>query len=162
MKTNIMENYIKAYIREHKDEFINSVDSNWIKQHPIEGYTTQGIQKKLNMFCDVKIHQHKEGKKVIKTRIYTLKEELFNEIGNEIDNFAEPIKYVDVSTQTTPIKKKSINNQIKEFYNTEYKQLPYDWRPRQYYEYYNEHHNDKVSYDKFIKYMPYMDYIILS
>ena len=76
----------------------------------------------------------------------------------------EPIKYVGEErfNKPKPIKKKSINNQIKEFYNTEYKQLPYDWRPRQYYEYYNEHHNDKVSYDKFIKYMPVWDFIILS
>ena len=147
------------YIREHKDDFINGVDSNWIKQHPIEGYTTQGIQRKLNMFCKVKRYNHREGKRVIKTRIYILNEELFNDIDNKpIENS----KYIDVSTQTKPIKKKSINNQIKEFYNTEYKQLPYNWRPRQYYDYYNEHHNDKVSYDRFIKYMPYMDYIILS
>ena len=150
---------MEQYIREHKDDFIDGVSSNWIKQHPIEGYTTQGIQRKLCIYCDVIRTSYMENKKQIKTRIYTLKDSFINEISNKP---IEPIKYVDVSTQTTPIKKKSINNQIKEFFNTEYKQLPYDWRPRQYYEYYNEHHNDKVSYDKFIKYMPYMDYIILS
>ena len=156
------EYYIKSYIREHKDDFIDGVDSNWIKQHPIEGYTTRGIQRKLYIYCDIIRQNHREGKRVITTRIYTLKEVFINEFDNEFNKFAEPIKYVDISTQTNPIKKKSIIKQIKEFYNTDYKQLPINWRPRQYYDYYNEHHNDKVSYDKFIKYMPMWDYIIMS
>ena len=105
---------IEAYIRDHKDDFINGVDTDWIKQHPIEGYTTYGIQRKLCLCCDVIRKSHMENKKQIKTRIYTLNEELFNDIDNKpIENS----KYADISTQTKPIKKKSINNQIKEFYN---------------------------------------------
>ena len=150
---------METCIREHKDEFINDVDSSWIKQHPIKGFTIYGIQRKLNMYCKVVIKSHMENKKQIKTIIYTLNEELFNEIDNK------PIKnskYVDVSTQTKQIKRKSVINQLKEFYNTEYKQLSYNWRPIGYFNCYNEHHIDKVSYEKFIKYMPLLDYMILS
>ena len=150
---------VESFIREHKDEFISGVDSNWIKQHPIKGLTTIGIQRKLNVYCNVVKHNHREGKKVISTRIYTLNEEIFNKLD---DKPIEVIKYVDIATQTKPIKRKSVINQLKEFYDTEYKRLPYNWRPREYFNYYNEHHIDKVSYDKFIKYMPFWDYIILS
>ena len=66
-------NNVEKYVVENYELFEAGLTSYNIEHITIEGYSTTGIKRKLNAICDVKIQQHKEGKKVIKSRLYKLK-----------------------------------------------------------------------------------------
>ena len=66
-------NNVEKYVVENYELFEKGLTSYNIEHITIEGYSAAGIKRKLNAICDVKIQQHKEGKKVNKSRLYTLK-----------------------------------------------------------------------------------------
>ena len=58
---------------------------------------------------------------------------------------------------------RKIRKELKYFFLHDYQVLPLEgWGLKEYYNYYNEHHTNKVSYEMFIKYFPPLDYLVLS
>ena len=63
---------IVEYVNNHIEDFKNGVDSKYIETNiKISKYSTQGIQRKLNILCNV-VRKQIDGNRV---RIYTLKKD---------------------------------------------------------------------------------------
>ena len=73
-------------------------------------------------------------------------------------------KYVGLTTKTKQKDiKKIIRKELKYFFLHDYQILPLEgWGLKEYFNYYNEHHKIKVSYEMFLKYFPPLDFLALS
>ena len=80
---------IELFIREHYKDFLYGVDSDYIKDINIDGYTYFAICNRMGKYC-YKIRSKKDGKHTTK---YYLKPEAFQGIRETKPN--EPIKYVN-------------------------------------------------------------------
>ena len=146
---------MESYIREHARDFINGVDTNYIKNINIDGMSYNTFCHRLSEYCDKK-RVFKNGKKIM---MYFIKPDV-------IQRFAEagPLenKTVKINTeQTESVKKKIIKQELKEFFRTEYQELPFNWKLKEYYNYYNNTHVREAPYEMFLKQMPTWDLLIL-
>ena len=109
------ERLLESFIREHKDDFTNGVDTEYIKDIDIDGMSYNTICHRIKKYCTKK-RVRRNGKKIM---MYYLKpqyvnperycnyctfrtyEEFHEEAFHEEQN--ETSKYVDISTQTGPI-----------------------------------------------------------
>ena len=151
---------LESFIRKHYKDFLGGVDTNYIKNINIEGISYRSICNRIGIYC-YKIKAKKEGKN---TTIYQLKPETLQGIRETKAN--EPIKYVHEPRFNKPKPvdtKKIVRKELKYFFLHDYQTLPLSgWGLKEYYNYYNEHHTNKASYEMFIKYFPPLDFLVLS
>ena len=151
---------LESFIRKHYKDFLGGVDTNYIKNINIEGISYNFIYKNLPIYC-YKINSKRNGKRRM---IYQLKPETLQGIRETNPN--EPIKYVHEPRFNKPKPvdtNKIVRKELKYFFLHDYQTLPLSgWGLKEYYNYYNEHHTNKASYEMFIKYFPPLDFLVLS
>ena len=151
---------VESFIRDHYRDFLGGVDTNYIKNINIEGVSYYTICKRITKYCD-KYRTKKDGKRAM---IYRLRPEILQGIRETKPN--EPIKFAGEARFNKPKQvdtKKIVRKELKYFFLHDYQTLPLEgWGLKDYYNYYNEHHTNKATYEMFLKAFPFWDLLVLS
>ena len=78
------------------------------------------------------------------------------------ENHTNKVSYALFLDYIPKIKQKMLEKELKYFFLHDYQKLPLSgWGLKEYYNYYNEHHTNKVSFSLFSQYFPTIDFLVL-
>ena len=87
-------------------------------------------------------------------------------VGSKLITNNKPIikknKITNKKSEPKIVKQISIKQELNDFFRIEYQELPLKMKPNELYDYYNKTHENKVSYDRFLKAFPPWDLLVLS